>query len=298
MLKGRLGLETARVPHADRHGLIYLARGRLYVNDGTLRFRTTGFEELAAGDYGIPFQMLSVLLIGPGAAVTHDAFRLLARHGTGLVAVAEGAVRMYASMPFGPDQSARARRQVALWADEDKRCNVARRMYAWRLGSVLPSTDIAVLRGIEGARVKESYRLIAQQFGINWKGRRYDRSRPDKDDLANQALNHAATAVSAAAMVAVSVAGAIPQLGFIHEDSGRSFPLDIADLFRESVTLPVAFSSAKELRDHRSDDKTVERTVRKNAGRAFRKKKLVSNMITRIKELLDGDDRGRHDSGT
>jgi hypothetical protein len=29
VLKGRLGLETARVPHADRHGLMWLERGRL-----------------------------------------------------------------------------------------------------------------------------------------------------------------------------------------------------------------------------------------------------------------------------
>lgn len=27
MLKGRLGLETARVPYGDRAGLLYLARG-------------------------------------------------------------------------------------------------------------------------------------------------------------------------------------------------------------------------------------------------------------------------------
>ena len=27
MLSGRLGLEKARIPHADRHGLIWLERG-------------------------------------------------------------------------------------------------------------------------------------------------------------------------------------------------------------------------------------------------------------------------------
>ena len=38
MLPGRLGLETARIPHADRHGLLWLSRGALTVRDGTLRF--------------------------------------------------------------------------------------------------------------------------------------------------------------------------------------------------------------------------------------------------------------------
>jgi CRISPR-associated protein Cas1 len=38
MLKGRLGLEKARIPHADRHGLLWLSRGELCVIDGCLHF--------------------------------------------------------------------------------------------------------------------------------------------------------------------------------------------------------------------------------------------------------------------
>ena len=38
MLKGRLGLETARIPHADRAGLLWLSRGALTARDGTLSF--------------------------------------------------------------------------------------------------------------------------------------------------------------------------------------------------------------------------------------------------------------------
>lgn len=36
MLKGRLGLEGARVPHKDRHGMLWLSRGKLAVRSGTL----------------------------------------------------------------------------------------------------------------------------------------------------------------------------------------------------------------------------------------------------------------------
>ena len=44
MLRGRLGLETARIPHADRHGLLWLSRGSLVVRDGTLRLVVSQFE--------------------------------------------------------------------------------------------------------------------------------------------------------------------------------------------------------------------------------------------------------------
>lgn len=286
MLKGRLGLETARVPHADRHGLLWLGRGTLVVEDGTLRFVTAGYGDMPAGDYAIPFQGVSCVLLQPGTSVSHDALRLLARHGTGLVAVGEDGVRMYASMPFGPDSSQRARRQVAAWADPDRRLAIARRMYAWRLGEVLPDSDIAVLRGIEGLRVKESYARLAQSFGLEWKRRQYDRSNPDGADLANQAINHASTAVRALAMVAVAASGALPQLGFIHEDSGSAFSLDIADLFREAVTLPVAFSVAQ----NRNPGETVDRAVRRLAGTIFRRQSVVVQMIEKIKALFDGND--------
>jgi CRISPR-associated protein Cas1 len=161
-------------------------------------------------------------------------------------------------------------------------------MYAMRMGEVMPAADIAVLRGIEGARMKETYRRLAQQFGIEWKGRRYDRSAPDKADDANQAINHAATAVSAAAMVAVASTGAIPQIGFIHEDSGVSLALDIADLFRDKVTLPVAFGAIGEMR--RNPSISLERTVRRVATESFRKHRLIPTMIDRIKELFRADD--------
>ena len=96
MLKGRLGLETARIPHADRHGCLWLQRGNLYVKDGTLRFVTSGGGDLQSGDYALPFQAISNILLGPGSTVSHDCLRLLARHGTGLVAIGEDGVPGYA----------------------------------------------------------------------------------------------------------------------------------------------------------------------------------------------------------
>lgn len=286
MLKGRLGLETARIPHANRHGLLWLDRGAITVTDGCLGFKTAG-GTLEPGNYRIPHQGVSMILLGPGSTVSHDALRLLARHGTLLAAVGQDGVRCYTAPPLGPDRSDLARRQAELWADRDKRLDIARRMYAWRLGEVLPHRDVAVLRGIEGSRMKKSYRLLAEQFGVRWRGRRYDRKKPTAADDANQAINHAATAVQAAATIAVTAVSALPQLGFIHEDSDQSFVLDVADLYRDSVTLPIAFSVAKESEHNQCDP--VDRMVRRRAAEIFRKQKLVSSMIDRTKALLTED---------
>lgn len=294
MLKGRLGLETARIPQVDRHGLVWLERGRLIATDGTVSFKTAGFEDLPAGTYGIPHQTVSFILLGPGSMLSHDAARILARHQTGLAMIGQGGVRLYASLPPQPDQSARARAQARVWADPQQRIGVARRMYAWRLGEVLPEDDITVLRGIEGARVKATYKLLASQYGISWNGRRYDRAAPQAADDANQAINHASTAVLAIAELAVAISGTIPQLGFIHEDSGSAFALDVADLYRDTVTVPVAFAAAKE-RQRSGRDEPIERLVRKACGRRFRQDKLVVQMLDKIKELFDANDGRGHD---
>ena len=289
MLSGRLGLDTARIPHADRHGLLWLSRGALTVRHGTLVFarkeHRTPNGPLAQGRYTIPFQTISMILLGPGSTVSHDALRLLARHGTALVAVGEDGVRMYTAPPLMSRRSALGRQQARDWADPDKRIGVAHRMYEWRLGQRASHRNIEALRGMEGARMRETYRLTAKQIGIAWRGRRYDRAFPNAADLPNQALNHAASAVEAAASIAVAATATIPQLGFVHEDPSQSFVLDIADLFRDSVLVPSAFRAAREAME--SPHENIERLARREAGAALRSHDTIPKMIARIKELFE-----------
>ena len=289
MLKGRLGLDSAKVPHGDRAGCLYLARGALTARDGTLAFlqgQAIEADALEPGDYAIPLQGVSMILLGPGSTVSHDALRLLAHARTALAAVGEDGVRFYTAPPLIPDRSGLARLQARLWADDDMRVMIARRMYAIRLGEVLPHRDLDVLRGIEGARMKETYALTAQRIGVPWRGRRYDRAKPHAADLPNQALNHAASAVEAAAAIAVSATATVPQLGFIHEDPGQSFVLDIADLYRDSVTIPCAFKAAKRVGDR--PDENIERVTRRLTGKELADRQIIPGMIERIKTLIDG----------
>ena len=68
MLKGRLGIDSAKVPHKDRAGLLYLARGALTSRDGTLAFmqgEATSADALTPGDYAIPLQGVSMIPAWP-----------------------------------------------------------------------------------------------------------------------------------------------------------------------------------------------------------------------------------------
>ncbi|CAN5240283.1 hypothetical protein BH24PSE2_BH24PSE2_18480 [soil metagenome] len=156
-------------------------------------------------------------------------------------------------------------------------------MYAIRFGEIVRTRSIESLRGREGARIKRSYQLAAERYGIPWRRRNYDRANPNSGDMPNQAINHAASAIRAAGCVAVAAVGAIPQLGFIHEDSGQSFVLDIADLYRHNVTLDIAFGAAKEAI---KTGEPVERLTRRRAARLFRQRDVIPSMIDRIKMLI------------
>lgn len=292
MLKGRLGIDSAKVPYRDRAGLLYLARGALTAREGTLAFlkkESLAADALDVGDYAIPLQGVAMILLGPGSTVSHDALRLLAHARTALAAVGEDGVRLYTAPPLIPDRSGLARQQARLWSDERKRLKTAKLMYEWRLGEALPHRTLDTLRGIEGARMKESYRLLAGKIGVEWHGRRYDRTRPQSTDLPNQAINHAASAVEAAAAIAVSATATIPQLGFIHEDPGQSFVLDIADLYRDSVIIPCAFRAAKRVIAYPTD--SIERVTRRLTGQILAGEQVIPAMIERIKSLFAGQQK-------
>lgn len=291
LLSGRLGLEKAGIPHRSRHGLLWLERGALSVEDGCLMFSTAGFGGIGPGEYGIPHQTVSSIIIGPGTSITHDAVRILASHGTSILFTGVNGVRMYSSPPLMPDTSALARRQVKAWADPASKVFVARKMFAVRFGEVFPHKNLDVLRGIEGSRLKKVYVEEASRHGITWNGRHFDRGDPSADDLPNQCINHVATAMYSAAAVAVYSVGAIPQLGFIHEDSGEAFCLDVADLFRASIIIPKAFSFASYLKERPYEN--PERYCRIEIGKMISANGVIDAMIDHIKAFLDGNDDHR-----
>lgn len=280
MLKGRLGIEEVRVPQKSRNGLLYLEAARLSIENGSL---VLAFEQ--KGEVlEVPYQTLNAVLLGPGTSITHDALRHLSAHGTVIVAVGTDGSRIYTAPPIFDRDSTLARQQATYWGTEQGRLSVALRMYEKRFGEQPRVSTVEALRGMEAARIKASYGIIAQKFGIEWKGRRFDRSNPDRTDVPNMAINHAVTAIEAAVTVAIHATGTIPQLGFIHEDASKSWVLDVCDLYRTSVTVPLAFRSAKEfVKQH---ELTLDRIVRLYCSSHFKATGFIDSVIDDIKEVL------------
>jgi CRISPR-associated protein Cas1 len=229
----------------------------------------------------LPVGGVACLMLEPGTRVSHAACALAARVGTLLVWVGEAGVRLYSSGQPGGARADRLLYQARLALDEGLRLKVVRKMYALRFGEEPPARrSVEQLRGIEGARVRRLYQLLAQQYGVEWKARNYDTSEWDKGDLPNRCLSSATACLYGVTEAAVLAAGYAPAVGFIHTGKPLSFVYDIADLFKFDTVVPAAFKVAA------SQPRNAEQQVRLACRDIFRQSRLLERIIPAIEEIL------------
>lgn len=255
----------------------------LYFERGRITQTKLGIEYVnKAGRTLIPVAALTALLLGPGTTVTHAAVRTLARAGCSVCRVGEEGVRFYAQGLGETHKAYKLQRQAALASDEDKRLRVVERMYRLRFHETLPrDLTLQQVRGHEGQRMRQAYADAADEHGILWTGRNYDRHDWGGSDPPNRALSAANACLNGICHAALLSAGYSPGLGFIHQGKQLSFVYDVADLYKTKITIPVAFATVAE------GPGNLERTVRKRCRQAFRNMKLLKRILPDIEAVLD-----------
>ncbi|MGD9803596.1 MAG: type I-E CRISPR-associated endonuclease Cas1e [Hyphomicrobiaceae bacterium] len=266
----------------ERSSIVFLQYGELDVIDTAfVLVDTNGIRTQ------IPVGGLACLMLEPGTRVSHAAVVLAARVGCLLVWVGEGGVRLYASGQPGGARADRLLYQAKLALDEDARLKVVREMYHRRFDEEAPSRrSVDQLRGIEGARVREMYKLLAQRHGINWNARNYDRSQWESADLANRALSAATACLYGLSEAAILAAGYAPAIGFLHRGKPQSFVYDVADIYKFETAAPAAFETAARIQKGKGDGSPVERQVRIACRDLFRRSRLLDRIIPDIGEML------------
>lgn len=267
---------------SDRWSYLYLERGILEQEQQGLTFHTGDATTL------VPIDQLSLLMLGPGASISHAAVKALAANNCLLGWVGEEGIRMYAHGTGGTFSSRRLIRQARLASDEGQRLGVIYRMYQKRFPGVdLADRSLEQLRGMEGQRVRQAYQELAKQHGIPWEGRNYDQDDWYRANAANRAVSAANACLYGVCHAAIISAGYSPALGFIHTGKMLSFVYDVADFYKTETTIPVAFPLAGTV------TKDLEREVRRECRRAFHQARLMERILPDIAEVLSaGDDLG------
>ena len=145
------------LPIKERLSILYIERGHLDVLDGAF----VVVDKNGVRTH-IPVGGVACLMLEPGTRVSHMACALAALVGTLLVWIGEAGGRLYSAGQPGGARADRLLYQARLALDDSLRLKVVRKMYALRFGEEPPQRrSVEQLRGIEGARVRETYKRIA-----------------------------------------------------------------------------------------------------------------------------------------
>lgn len=234
----------------------------------------------------VPAADLSLVLLGPGTTITHEAVKTLADNGVAVAWVGDGAIRYYAHGIGETRKGYKLLRQARLASDENARLRVVRAMYAMRLGlNPDPSRTLDQLRGMEGARVRHTYAEFSKRTGVPWHGRNYNRGDWSRADEVNRAISAANACLYGIVHTAVVTGGYSAGLGFIHTGKQLSFVYDLADLYKAETSIHVAFETTARGERH------LERSVRHACRDRFREVKLLDRILPDIDRLFDlGED--------
>lgn len=260
----------------ERISILFIEKGQLDVLDGAF----VVVDKNGVRTH-IPVGGVACLMLEPGTRTSHAAVTLAARVGTLLVWVGEGGVRLYSSGHPGGARSDRLLYQAKLALDDEARLKVVRKMYALRFGEEPPSNrSVIQLRGIEGVRVRETYKRLARKYGVKWKARNYDVENWDDGDVVNRCLSTATSCLYGVTEAAILAAGYAPAVGYIHTGKPLSFVYDIADIFKFETVAPTAFKIAAQ------NPSNVEQQVRIACRDMFRQTRLLDRIIPTIGEIL------------
>ncbi len=248
------------------------------------------------GKIPVPVSSLTCLMLGPGTSITHAAIRTAAENGCCMVWCGERGAKFYACGAGETRSAANLLMQAKLCMDPEAHIEVVRKMYEMRFPS-LPTKDLSLqqIRGMEGIRVKQTYKTYAKQTGVKWTARNYKQTDWENADEINRALSAANSILYSVCQAAIVSLGFSAGLGFVHTGKQLSFVYDIADLYKTETSIPAAFEAVG---NNRGDlDQQVRLNMRRHIGRISLLKRIPED-ISRIFDVPLQEDRlNRVDAG-
>ncbi|MCK9582531.1 MAG: type I-E CRISPR-associated endonuclease Cas1e [Endomicrobiales bacterium] len=264
----------------DKYPFLYLERGRLEVDDSSVKWIDSEGNVVR-----LPIATINTLLLGPGTAITHEAVKVITSANCSVCWVGEDSLLFYAVGKSPTADTRNMRAQMLLASDDKKSVEVARRMFARRFPMAdLAGKNLKTMMGMEGYRVRELYEQKAGQYKVGWKGRCFQPGKFEMGDITNRVLTSANAALYGILTSAVYAMGYSPHIGFIHSGSPLPFVYDLADLYKEKLCIDLAFSLTYDMAGQYNKAKVASE---------FRKRVIEMDLLVKvgqdIQSVLVGD---------
>ncbi|MBI9094960.1 MAG: type I-E CRISPR-associated endonuclease Cas1 [Sphaerochaeta sp.] len=223
---------------ADKYPFIYLERGRLEIDDSSVKW-----IDSEANLVRLPVATIHTVLLGPGTSITHEAVKVMTASNCTICWVGEDSLLFYAVGQCPTADTRNMQKQIQLASIPSKRLEVARKLFSFRFPEVDVSTKtLQQLMGMEGQRVRALYEEKANQYNVGWKGRSYVPGKFEMGDDTNKILTASNAALYGILTSAIISLGFSPHVGFVHSGSPLPFVYDLADLYKENLCVDLAFS--------------------------------------------------------
>lgn len=291
MAKGdRLFIKVTResLPQVkDKYPFLYLERGRLEIDDSSIKW-----IDSEANVVRLPVATINTLLLGPGTSITHEAVKTAVAANCSICWVGEDTLLFYAAGFLPTADTRNLKRQIMLATNTEKALKVARKMFARRFPDAeLKGKNLKEMMGMEGHRVKLFYQKKAEEYGVGWKGRSYVPGKMELSDVTNQVLTSTNAALYGILCSAVHSMGYSPHIGFIHSGSPLPFVYDLADLYKDKLSIDLAFSLSKEMAGFYN---------KHMVSKAFRERVIEMDLLAQITKditvLMEGEKIARGSS--
>ena len=263
----------------ERISILYIEKARIEQSEYGVQIR----QENKVSE--IPITTISCIMLGPGTTITHRAVSNIAQAGCTICWMGMNQAVFYAYGEPATNKSKNILKQMHYHESKTLHTEVIHKMYNYRYpNDKIKSMSLEKLKGYEGLRMKACYEKYAKLYNVQWDGRIYDKFDFEKSDTINKyitALNNILYAITQAIIL---IMGYSPAIGFIHTGHIDSFVFDISDLFKEKVTIPLAFKLTKEYGFFNRDLMIKE----------FRKKiteqKTIKQMVKYLEELFSDEE--------
>lgn len=267
----------------DKYPFIYLERGRLEIDDSSVKWIDSEGQVIP-----LPVATLNTLLLGPGTTVTHDAIKTAAAANCAVSWVGEDGLLFYAAGFVTTADTRNLKHQILLASDKKKALEVARTMFQRRFPEAdLKDKSLKVMMGMEGHRVRALYQEKAEHYQVGWKGRQFTPGKFELSDTVNRIMTAANAALYGILCSALHSMGYSPHVGFIHSGSPLPMVYDLADLYKEHLSIDLAFAMTREM---------AGRYDKHQVSSEFRRRVIAMDLLSQVQsDITDliGDPNAR-----